>query len=194
MREITKYISDVCGMDIVFADRINCVCFEREIKDLNNYIDFGIKYDKLVDCLYHCQYSSMRVGFVDEFLKKFKNYKLDSFSPEFRATAGFMLKFVKDNEKTLRTYLDENLIYVIATYSSSHDCHDELEKYAFPSDYTDEQITEYLNECADSWYESMGYAEEAEDEDEGIEDEGPDMSWKVTSPNKYKNWTTYTIV
>lgn len=192
MREITKYISDVCGMDIVFADRIGCAQFEREIKDLNAYIDFGKKYDELVDGLYKSQYYNSRVEFVIQFLKGFKNYKLDSFSPEFRAAVQFMLKFVKDNEKTLRGYLDENLIYVIATYSSSHDCHDELEKYAFPSDYTDEQITEYLNECADSWYESMGYAEEAEDED--VEDEGPDMSWKVTSPNKYRNWATYTIV
>lgn len=193
MREITKYISDVCGMDIVFDDnRISCACFEREIKDLNTYIDFGKKYDELVDGLEHCQYSNMRAGFVDEFLKKFKNCKLDSFSPEFRAAVEFMLRFVKEHERTLRRYLDENLIYVTATYSSSHDCHDELENYAFPSDYTDEQITEYLNECADSWYESMGYAEEAEDED--VEDEGADMSWEVTSPNKYKNWTTYTIV
>ena len=191
MKEITKYVSDVCGMDIVFADRINCACFEREIKDLNTYIGFGIKYDKLVECLYHCQYSNMRVGFVDEFLKKFKHWQLDSFSPEFRATVQFMLKFAKEHEKELRGYLDKDLIYVTATYSSSHDCHDELENYAFPADYTDEQITEYLNECADSWYESMGYAEEAEDED--IEDEGADMSWEVTSPNKYKNWTTYTI-
>lgn len=192
MKEIIKYVSDVCGADIVFAGRISCACFEREIKGLNTYIAFGKKYDELVEGLDHCQYSNMRAGFVDEFLKKFKNYKLDSFSPEFRATVQFMLKFAKDNEKTLRGYLDNKLIYVTATYSSSHDCHDELENYAFPSDYTDEQITEYLNECADSWYESMGYAEEAEDED--VEDEGPGMSWEVTSPNKYKNWTTYTIV
>lgn len=191
MKEITKYISDICGMDIVFADRINCAQFEREIKDSNTYIGFGKKYDELVEGLEHCQYSNMRAGFVDEFLKKFKHWQLDSFSPEFRATVQFMLRFVKEHEKELRDYLDKDLIYVTATYSSSHDCHDELENYAFPADYTEEQITEYLNECADSWYESMGYAEEAEDED--VEDEGPGMSWEITSPNKYKNWTTYTI-
>ena len=192
MKEITKYISDVCGVDIVFADRINCACFEREIKDLNTYIGFGKKYDELVEGLDHCQYSNMRAGFVDKFLEKFKNYELDSFTYSFLKTVKFMLEFAKEHEKELRDYLDKNLIYVTATYSSSHDCHDELENYAFPADYTDEQITEYLNECADSWYESMGYAEEAEDED--IEDEGAGMGWEVTSPNKYKNWTTYTIV
>lgn len=191
MKEIIKYVSDVCGMDIVFADRIGCACFEREIKDLNTYIAFGKKYDELVEGLEHSQYYNTRVECVIQFLKGFKNYELDSFTPAFVKTVQFMLKFVKDNEKTLRDYLDKNLIYVTATYSSSHDCHDELENYAFPSDYTDEQITEYLNECADSWYESMGYAEEAEDED--VEDEGPGMSWETTSPNKYKNWTTYTI-
>ena len=191
MKEIVKYVSDVCGMDIVFTDRIGCAQFEREIKDLNTYISFGKKYDELVEGLEHCQYSNMRAGFVDKFLEKFKNYELDSFTPAFVKTVQFMLKFVKEHEKELRGYLDKDLIYVTATYSSSHDCHDELENYAFPADYTEEQITEYLNECADSWYESMGYAEEAEDED--VEDEGPGMSWEITSPNKYKNWTTYTI-
>lgn len=191
MKEITRYISDICGIDIVFADRINCACFEREIQDLNTYIGFGKKYDELVEGLDHCQYSNMRAGFVDKFLEKFKHFKLSSYSDEFRATVQFMLKFVKEHERELRGYLDQKLIYVTATYSSSHDCHDELENYAFPADYTDEQITEYLNECADSWYESMGYAEETEDD--GIEDEGPGMSWEVTSPDKYKNWTTYTI-
>ena len=191
MREVTKYISDVCGVDIVFADRISCACFEREIKDLNTYIGFGKKYDELIGGLEHCQYSNMRAGFVDKFLEKFKHYELDSFTFAFLKTVQFMLKFAEEHEKELRGYLDKDLIYVTATYSSSHDCHDELENYAFPADYTEEQITEYLNECADSWYESMGYAEEAEDED--VEDEGPGMSWEITSPNKYKNWTTYTI-
>jgi len=190
MKEITKYISDVCGADIVFDSRISCAQFEREIQDLNTYIGFGKKYDELVEGLEHCRYSNMRAGFVDKFLEKFKNYELDSFTFAFLKTVQFMLKLVKEHEKELRDYLDKKLIYVTATYSSSHDCHDELENYAFPADYTDEQITEYLNECADSWYESMGYAE---DEDEGIEDEGPDMGWEVTSPDKYKNWTTYTI-
>lgn len=191
MKEITKYVSDICGMDIVFADRIGCAQFEREIKDLNTYIGFGKKYDELVEGLEHSQYYNMRVEFAIQFLKGFKNYELDSFTPAFVKTVQFMLRFAKEHEKELRGYLDKNLIYVTATYSSSHDCHDELENYAFPADYTEEQITEYLNECADSWYESMGYAEEAEDED--VEDEGPGMSWEITSPNKYKNWTTYTI-
>lgn len=191
MKEIVKYVSDICGMDIVFADRIGCAQFEREIKDLNTYISFDKKYDELVDGLYKSQYYNGRVEFVIQFLKGFKNYELDSFTPAFVKTVQFMLKFAKEHEKELRGYLDRDLIYVTATYSSSHDCHDELENYAFPADYTEEQITEYLNECADSWYESMGYAEEAEDED--VEDEGPGMSWEVTSPNKYKNWTTYTI-
>jgi hypothetical protein len=190
MKEITKYVSDVCGIDIVFADRIGCAQFEREIKDLNTYIGFGLKYDELVEGLYKSQYYSGRVEFVIQFLKGFKNYELDRFTPAFAKTVQFMLRFAKEHEKELRDYLDKNLIYVTATYSSSHDCHDELENYAFPADYTEEQITEYLNECADSWYESMGYEE---DEDEGIEDEGPGMSWEVTSPSKYKNWTTYTI-
>lgn len=191
MKEIVKYVSDICGMDIVFADRIGCAQFEREIKDLNTYISFDKKYDELVDGLYKSQYYNGRVEFIIQFLKGFKNYELDSFTPAFVKTVQFMLKFAKEHEKELRGYLDRDLIYVTATYSSSHDCHDELENYAFPADYTEEQITEYLNECADSWYESMGYAEEAEDED--VEDEGPGMSWEVTSPNKYKNWTTYTI-
>ena len=112
MKEITKYISDICGMDIVFADRINCAQFEREIKDSNTYIGFGKKYDELVEGLEHCQYSNMRAGFVDEFLKKFKHWQLDSFSPEFRATVQFMLRFVKEHEKELRDYLDKDLISI----------------------------------------------------------------------------------
>jgi len=189
MKEITKYISDVCGADIVFDSRISCAQFEREIQDLNTYIGFGKKYDELVEDLESSQYSII-ADFVVQFFKRFKNQKPETFIPALVKIVQFMFKFVKEHEKELRDYLDKKLIYVTATYSSSHDCHDELENYAFPADYTDEQITEYLNECADSWYESMGYAE---DEDEGIEDEGPGMSWEVTSPDKYKNWTTYTI-
>lgn len=193
MKEIIKYFSDVCGIDIEFFDGISCTSFEREINDLNTYINFGKKYDELVKELEDSQdYSTyLPSGVITRFLV-FKNCELlDSFTPAFVKVVQFMLKFVKEHEKVLRDYLDKELIYVTATYSSSHDCHDELENYAFPANYTDEQITEYLNECADSWYESMGYADENEDED--IEDEGADMSWEVTSPNEYKNWTTYTI-
>lgn len=195
MKEITKYVSDVCGIDIIFPDRISCACFERKIKDLNTYIGFGKKYDELVDGLEHSQYSSMRAGFVDEFLKGFKNYELDCFTPAFVKVVQFMLKFAKDNEKVLRKYLDNKLQYVEATYSSSHDCHDEIESYAFPAEYTEEEILDYIGDCARSWYESMGYAEEAEDED--VEDEGPDYSFAVIpieEIRKHNDWTSYSII
>ena len=195
MKEITKYISDVCGVDIVFTDRINCVCFEREIKDLNTYIGFGKKYDELVEGLDHCRYSNMRAGFVDKFLEKFKNYELDSFTYSFLKTIQFMLRFAKEHERDIKKYTDEKLQYVEAIYSSSHDCHDEHEYYAFPENYTRDEIMDYLQECAQSWYDGMGYGED-DCEDDYIEDEGPDYSYEVhplEEVMKYGNFTEYTI-
>ena len=72
MKEITKYISDVCGADIVFDSRISCAQFEREIQDLNTYIGFGKKYDELVEDLESSQYSII-ADFVVQFFKRFKN-------------------------------------------------------------------------------------------------------------------------
>jgi len=194
MKEITKYVSDVCGIDIVFADRIGCAQFEREVQDLNTYISFGKKYDELVEGLEHCNYSSMRAGFVDKFLEKFKNYQFDSFTPALVKVVQFMLKFTKEHEKELRKYLDNKLQYIEATYSSSYDCHDEIESYAFPAEYTKKEILDYIGDCAQSWYDSMGYGE---DEDENVEDEGPDYSFTVIpieEIRKNNDWTSYTIV
>lgn len=195
MKEIVKYVSDICGRDIVFADRIGCAQFEREIKDLNTYISFGKKYDELVEGLYKSQYYNGRVEFVIQFLKGFKNYELDSFTPAFVKVVQFMLKFVKEHEKDIKKYTDNKLQYVEATYSSSHDCHDEHEYYAFPENYTRDEIMDYLQECAQSWYDGMGYGED-DCEDDYIEDEGPDYSYEVhplEEVMKYGNFTEYTI-
>ena len=51
MKEITKYVSDVCGINIEFKSKLSCLQFERELTDLNTYLRFGLKYDKLVEQL-----------------------------------------------------------------------------------------------------------------------------------------------
>jgi hypothetical protein len=195
MRTEIKYVSDICGFDIVFMTDTKCRVFEAKISNLNTYIGFGKKYDELVEGLEHSQYSNMRAGFVDKFLEEFKHFQLSSYSPEFRATIQFMLKFVKEHEKDIKKYTDNKLQYVEAIYSSSHDCHDEHEYYAFPENYTRDEIMDYLQECAQSWYDGMGYGED-DCEDDYIEDEGPDYSYEVhplEEVMKYGNFTEYTI-
>jgi hypothetical protein len=193
MRTEIKYVSDICGFDIVFMTDTKCRVFEAKISNLNTYIGFGLKYDELVEGLYKSQYYSGRVEFVIQFLKGFKNYELDRFSPAFAKTVQFMLKFVKEHERDIKKYTDNKLQYVEATYSSSHDCHDEHEYYAFPENYTRDDIMDYLQECAQAWYDGMGYGE---DEDDYVEDEGPDYSYEVhplEEVMKYGNFTEYLI-
>lgn len=205
MKEITKYISDVCGIDIEFKSKLSCLQFEMEVTDLNTYISFGLKYDELVKQLENDFCYKPTFSFVEKHDKNIKSTVKDdfgNFSGEnedgediWYNVAIFMTDFAKKNEKVLRKYLDNKLQYVEATYSSSHDCHDEIESYAFPAEYTEEEILDYIGDCARSWYESMGYAEEAEDED--VEDEGPDYSFAVIpieEIRKHNDWTSYSII
>lgn len=180
MRTVTKYYSDIGGAE--FEHDFDCRAFEANLQDLNRYIEAHLKEGGRF-----CTMDAVKSIYA-KFLGRIKNLTSDMEEIFFNTVVDFF----REHEKDIKKYTDK-LQYVEATYSSSHDCHDEHEYYAFPENYTRDDIMDYLQETAQAWYDGMGYGE---DEDDYVEDEGPDYSYEVhplEEVMKYGNFTEYLI-